>query len=92
MNVLYLLVPLALLLAAAAVGAFYWAVRDGQFDDVETPSLRVLLHDEPHLDEARQEKPHRDAPGPILHSRTKHAPTRPSLPAPSEAPERHLTS
>lgn len=47
MNVLYLLVPLALVLAAASVAAFYWAVRDGQFDDVETPSLRVLLDDEP---------------------------------------------
>ncbi len=47
MNVLYVLVPLALALGAAGVAAFRWAVRDGQFDDVETPALRILLDDEP---------------------------------------------
>lgn len=47
MNVLYVLVPLALGLALAGVAAFRWAVRDGQFDDVDTPALRVLLDDEP---------------------------------------------
>ena len=46
MNVLYLLVPLALVLAGAGVAAFLWAVRSGQFDDVDTPALRVLLEDE----------------------------------------------
>ena len=47
MNVLYVLVPLALGLALAGVAAFRWAVRDGQFDDVDTPALRVLIDDEP---------------------------------------------
>ena len=47
MNVLYVLVPLALALALGGVAAFRWAVRDGQFDDVDTPALRVLLDDEP---------------------------------------------
>ncbi len=46
MNVLYILVPLALALALCGVAAFRWAVRDGQFDDVETPALRVLLDDD----------------------------------------------
>jgi Cu2+-exporting ATPase len=46
MIVLYVLVPLALLLAALGVAAFGWAVRDGQFDDVETPALRILLDDD----------------------------------------------
>ena len=45
MTVLYLLIPLALLLAAVGVGAFYWAVQSGQFDDVETPAVRVLFDD-----------------------------------------------
>ncbi|HIG75748.1 MAG TPA: cbb3-type cytochrome oxidase assembly protein CcoS [Bacteroidetes bacterium] len=44
-NVLYFLVPLAVLLAACGVAAFRWAVRDGQFDDTETPALRILLDD-----------------------------------------------
>lgn len=51
MNVLYILVPLALLLAAAAVAGFVWAVRHGQFDDVQTPAMRVLLDDVDDEDE-----------------------------------------
>lgn len=46
MTVLYLLVPLALILAGIGVWAFLWAVRSGQFDDVETPAIRVLLEEE----------------------------------------------
>ena len=46
MSVFYVLVPVALVLAGAGVLAFRWAVRDGQFDDVETPALRILLDDE----------------------------------------------
>jgi cbb3-type cytochrome oxidase maturation protein len=46
MTVLYLLVPLALLLAGTGVAAFFWSVRNGQFDDVETPAIRVLLEEE----------------------------------------------
>jgi len=48
-NVLYVLVPLALALALAGAAAFRWAVRDGQFDDVDTPALRVLLDDDAPL-------------------------------------------
>ena len=43
MIVLYVLVPLALVLAASGVLAFRWAVRDGQFDDTETRAVRMLL-------------------------------------------------
>ena len=46
MNALYLLVPLALLLASGGVGLFWWATHDGQFDDLETPAMRVLFDDE----------------------------------------------
>lgn len=46
MNVLYFLVPLALLLAGVGVAAFIWSVRSGQFDDVQTPGMRVLLEHE----------------------------------------------
>jgi cbb3-type cytochrome oxidase maturation protein len=45
-TVLLLLIPLALVLAGAAVAAFLWCVRNGQFDDVETPGRR-MLHDAP---------------------------------------------
>ena len=42
MNAVLLTIPLALLLLALAVGAFFWAVDHGQFDDLETPGLLPL--------------------------------------------------
>jgi cbb3-type cytochrome oxidase maturation protein len=47
MNMIYLVLPLALLLAGAAVAAFMWAARRGQFDDLETPAQRMLHDDLP---------------------------------------------
>lgn len=46
MSVLYVLLPLALLMAAAAVVAFVWAVRRGQLDDLETPAMRMLADED----------------------------------------------
>jgi cbb3-type cytochrome oxidase maturation protein len=46
MIVLYLILPLALLFAGAAVAAFAWTVRSGQLDDVDTPPRRILFDDE----------------------------------------------
>jgi len=46
MNIIYALIPLSLLLLVAAVAAFFWAVRSGQFDDLESPAWRILLDDD----------------------------------------------
>jgi cbb3-type cytochrome oxidase maturation protein len=46
-SVLFLLLPVALAIVAVAIGAFVWAARRGQFDDLDTPALRVLRDDEP---------------------------------------------
>ena len=35
MSILFVMIPLAVLLLAAAVWSFFWAVRTGQFDDLE---------------------------------------------------------
>lgn len=45
MNILLALIPISLILLALAVGAFIWAVRRGQFDDLETPALDILRED-----------------------------------------------
>ena len=45
MSVLYIVVPLALGIVAIAVGAFVWAANRGQFDDLDTPAVR-MLHDD----------------------------------------------
>ena len=46
MSVLYILIPLALLLLCFAVWAFFWAVGSGQFDDLDTPAIRVVMDDD----------------------------------------------
>jgi cbb3-type cytochrome oxidase maturation protein len=46
-SVIYVVLPLALLLALVAVGVFAWAARSGQFDDLETPGMRILDDDDP---------------------------------------------
>jgi cbb3-type cytochrome oxidase maturation protein len=47
MEIVYLLVPLAVLLAGVIVWVFFWAVKSGQFDDLEGPAHRILMEDEP---------------------------------------------
>ena len=42
MNILLLLVPISLVLLGIAIGAFVWAVRRGQFDDLDTPAIDIL--------------------------------------------------
>ncbi len=46
MEIVYVLIPLSLVLVALVVGALLWAVRSGQFDDLEGPAWRVLLDDD----------------------------------------------
>ena len=46
MSVVLILILASLTMALLFLGAFIWAVRSGQFDDMHTPSVRVLL-DEP---------------------------------------------
>ena len=52
MSVLYLLVAFSLLVALAFLGAFLWALRDGQYEDTHTPAMRVLF------EENKTTKPH----------------------------------
>lgn len=46
MNVIYLLIPLGLGLLALSVWAYFWAVRSGQFDDLDSPAVQILLDDD----------------------------------------------
>ncbi len=47
MSVIFLVVPLATLIVLAAVIAFVWSARRGQFDDLDTPAVRMLHDDAP---------------------------------------------
>ncbi|HXE73855.1 MAG TPA: cbb3-type cytochrome oxidase assembly protein CcoS [Candidatus Nitrosotenuis sp.] len=47
MEALFYLLPLSLILSAVSLGLFVWAVRDGQFDDLEGPRWRILQDEDP---------------------------------------------
>lgn len=47
MNILLLLIPISLLLLGVAIWAFAWAVKRGQFDDLDTPAIDILREDDP---------------------------------------------
>ncbi len=46
MGVIFILIGVSLLLAAAFLLAFIWSMKNGQYDDTYTPSVRILLDDE----------------------------------------------
>lgn len=55
MDILYLLIPLSMVLVTVMVAAFLWAIRSGQFDDLEGPAHRILLDDDEHLEPPRSD-------------------------------------
>lgn len=56
MEIVYLMLPTALAMGAAFVAAFIWASRRGQFDDLDTPAIRILFDDAPQ-GSAQAQKP-----------------------------------
>lgn len=65
MNMLYVLIPLAVVLLGVAVWALLWAIRTGQFDDLESQGWSVVLDDDqkppPFDDEENMENGKEDA-------------------------------
>ena len=45
MSIIYLLAAISLLLAIGFLGAFLWAIKNGQYEDDYTPSVRMLFED-----------------------------------------------
>ena len=45
MDILYLLVPVSVVLVFAVIGVFWWALRGGQFDNIEREGERILHGD-----------------------------------------------
>jgi len=46
MEILFLLIPIGLVLLGIAIWGFMWAVKSGQFDDLEGPAHRILMDDD----------------------------------------------
>ena len=51
MEILYLLIPLAVIVAIVIAMFFQWSVRNGQFDDLEGPAHAILMDDDAVVDD-----------------------------------------
>lgn len=54
MSVLFIVVPLAIVVVGIAIGAWVWSARSGQYDDLDTPAVRMLRDDD---DDPSQPRP-----------------------------------
>jgi cbb3-type cytochrome oxidase maturation protein len=46
MESLYLLIPIAMVFVALAIGLYLWAVNNGQYDDLENEGRKMLFDDD----------------------------------------------
>jgi cbb3-type cytochrome oxidase maturation protein len=57
MEIIFLLILISLVLAAGFLMAYFWATKNGQFDDDCTPAIRMLFDDEVKAPREESEKP-----------------------------------
>jgi len=63
MSIIYVLIPLSIVLMLFAIGFFFWAVKNNQFDDLDSPALDILDDDQPEASakvSSPQSRSHKD--------------------------------
>jgi len=69
MQILYLLIPIAVVVMAVAIWALVWAIKNGQYDDLEGPAHRILMDDDdPRIPGSGGQGSDSDSSGPERHS------------------------
>jgi cbb3-type cytochrome oxidase maturation protein len=59
MDILYLLIPIAIIFIGCAIWAFFWSVNSGQYDDLDAPAHSILFDDDDTLVPDDSKQPHR---------------------------------
>jgi cbb3-type cytochrome oxidase maturation protein len=61
MEIIYLLIPLSVILVGVIIWIFLWAIRSGQFDDLEGPAHQILMdNDDPVIDPDDKQESEKD--------------------------------
>ncbi|HEY5738203.1 MAG TPA: cbb3-type cytochrome oxidase assembly protein CcoS [Gammaproteobacteria bacterium] len=60
MEVIYLLIPVSLILLGGILWVLLWAVRDGQYDDLEGPAHRILMDEDKVVDDSQKKSRRED--------------------------------
>ena len=56
MEIIYYLIPMALILLTGIVAGLFWAVKSGQFDDMEGPAHQIIMDEEIYPEKEDSEK------------------------------------
>ena len=57
MEILFVLIPISIIFVAFAIWIFGWAIKDGQYDDLEGPAHSILFDDDADMIPDRHDKP-----------------------------------
>ena len=55
MSVIYILILVSIMIAGSFLAAFIWASRSGQFEDTQTPAMRMLFDDKKNKKEEKKD-------------------------------------
>lgn len=58
MESLFILIPIAIVFVIIAVSIFFWAVRSGQYEDLDTEARRILFDEDEAAKRADSAGPH----------------------------------
>ncbi len=94
MNILLFLIPVSMLALGVALWAFIWAVKRGQFEDMDTPALDILREDRHDLPVVSRQPPVSEsaAPDATLRAPAAATPARPGSDLPGAAPSATRTA
>lgn len=56
MSIIYVLIPIAMLFVAIAVGIFFWAVKTNQYDDLDREGINILFDEDSPASKGQTEK------------------------------------
>jgi len=56
MSIIYVLIPIAMLFVAIAVGVFFWAVKNNQYDDLDREGINILFDEDSLVSKVQADK------------------------------------
>ena len=57
MTDFFFLIPIALIMGLAGLAAFFWALRSGQYEDLDGAAVRILIEEETLFADTRADQP-----------------------------------
>ena len=56
MSIIYVLIPIAMLFVAIAVGVFFWAVKSDQYEDLDREGINILFDEDVEIKSTKEDE------------------------------------